>query len=238
MSTTLLFYKNPVLLDKQKHKNLKLKKFDHLEHAQGVNTVPVAGFEYFPCSRNHPVVFVKNSKGEFISVALLSFTANSHNLGRQWEGVYVPSFVRRYPFVLENSQRMVMFDADAPHLQEDEGDALFDENGEATSTLNDVLAFIESVEQGYKLTETYIQALNAKKLLQPFKGSIKFTDSTLKLDHLYVVDEKTFYGSLSDEEIVDWFKKGWIAWTHAHIHSISAISEVVRRLPKQKPQPV
>ena len=64
---------------------------------------------------------MKNSEGDFIPVALLSLTQKGHNLGSQWSEVYVPAFIRRYPFVLESSQGMVMFDKEAPHIQEEEG---------------------------------------------------------------------------------------------------------------------
>ncbi|WP_086933750.1 SapC family protein [Agarilytica rhodophyticola] len=231
---SLLFYQNPVPLDKEKHKNLKLKKLDNLNFTSETNSVPVAGFEFFQCSRNHPVMFVKNANDDFVPVALLSLMAKGHNLGDVWEGVYIPSFVRRYPFVLEEQKGIVMVDLDAPHLQEEEGDALFDEKGEPSEALQEIMRFLENVDQGYRLTQDYIQALKEKDLLKPCQGTIKFTDTTLKLDHLFVVDEKEFHSALSDEEIVDWYKKGWIAWTYAHIHSIGAIPEVVKRLPQAK----
>lgn len=233
MSTkSLLFYKQPVMLDKVKHKNLKLKKIETLDFASEVNSVPVAGVEFFSCSRNFPVMFVKNANETYIPIAVLSLAPKGHNLGDKWEEVYVPSFVRRYPFVLEASQGMVMFDESAPQLQEEEGEALFEGEGEPTKFLKDIMTFLDSCDKSYKQTEEFSKGLAEKSLLEPFKGTVKFTDSTLKLDHLYVVNEKKLYESLSDEEIVTWFKRGWMAWIHAHLHSISAISEVVKRMPQ------
>lgn len=232
--STLMFYKDPIPLDKEKHKALKLKRANHYNFASDVNSVPVAGLEFFQCARNHPVMFVKNAKDQFVPIALLSLTAKGHNLGEQWKDVYVPSFVRRYPFVLEATRGVVMFDSEAGHLQEEEGEPLFDDAGEATDTLKEIIQFLETVDHGYKLTEEYVQALVGKELLEPFKGTIKFSDTSLKLDHLFVVDEKKFYESLSDEEIALWFKKGWMAWTHAHIHSIGAMPDLVKRLPRKE----
>jgi len=232
--SSLLFYKNPIPLDKEKHKNLRLKKLDNLNFTSSSNSVPVAGFEFFQTSRNHPVMFVKNANDDFIPIALLSLAAQGHNLGDRWQDVYVPSFVRRYPFVLEDKQGIVMIDIDAPQLQEEEGELLFSEAAEPTETLKTIMRFLETVDQGYRATQAYVNALKVKGLLEPCKGTIKFTDTTLKLDHMYVVDEKAFSEALSDEEILDWYKKGWIAWTYAHIHSIGAIPEVVKRLPRKK----
>lgn len=232
--SSLLFYKKPVPLDKEKHKNLKLKKLDNLSFAAETNSVPVAGFEFFPCSRHHPVMFVKNASEDYIPIALLSLTSRGHNLGEQWQDVYIPSFVRRYPFVLEDKNGLVMIDSEAEHLQEEDGDALFTDAGEPSEVLQNIIRFLESMDRAYRQTQEYAAALKAKNLLHPCKGTIKFTDTTMKLDHLFVVDEKAFSEALNDEEIIEWYKKGWVAWTYAHIHSIAALSEVVKRLPRNQ----
>lgn len=229
---SLLFYNQPVMLDKVKHKNLKLKKITAYDHAKDVNSVPVSGLEFFNCSRNFPVMFVKNNAENYIPIAVLSLKSQGHSLGETWENVYVPSFVRRYPFVLEANQGMVMIDEEAPQLQEAEGEPLFQEDGEPSQLLREIMAFLDNCDKSYKLTEEYTKALQEKELLEPFKGVIKFADASLKLDHLHVINEQKLYEKLSDEDVVQWFKKGWLAWTHAHLHSISAMSELVKRLPK------
>lgn len=235
--SSLLFYKKPIPLEKVKHVKLKLKQPQDLKFAEKANSVPVAGTEFFACSRNHPVMFVKNSDGGFVPIALLSFVSDGNNLGDHWEGVYIPAFVRRYPFVLEAEKGIVLFDEESPQLQEEEGERLFNDEGEATETLSNIVKFLDHVDRGFRATESYVKALVEKDLLHPCKNTIKFTDNTLKLDNLYVVDEKEFVEKLSDEEVVEWFKKGWIAWTYAHLNSVSSITEVVKRLPKKEAEP-
>ncbi len=229
-----MFYNSPVPLDKSKHANLKFKHLDNLSFAGNANSVPLAGFEFFACGRNHPVMFVKNAKDEFIPIALLSLTPKGHHLGDQWEDVYVPAFIRRYPFILEDQKGIVMFDESCANLQEEEGEPLFDGEGESTDTLKNIVRFLETVDRGYRATEEYVKALTEKDLLQPCQNTIKFTDNTLKLDNLYVVEEKSFVEKLSDEEIAAWFKKGWIAWTYAHLNSVSSLHDVIKRLPKKQ----
>lgn len=232
-----MFYKKPVPLKKTDHLKLKLKRPENLKFADKANSVPVAGSEFFACSRNHPVMFVKNSSDEFVPIALLSFTSEGHNLGDHWEGVYIPAYVRRYPFVLEANKGIVMFDEEYAQLQEEEGEALFDDKGEATETLQNIVKFLEQVDRGYRATEGYVKALVEKDLLKPCQNTIKFSDNTLKLDSLYVIEEKAFVEALSDEEVVEWFKKGWIAWTYAHLNSVGSFGEVVKRLKKKEAEP-
>ena len=196
--------------------------------ASEVNSVPVAGFEFFLASRNFPIMFVKNAKDEYLPIALLSFHEKGHDLGEDWKDVYVPAFVRRYPFALGNDG-VVVFDADAPHMQDEKGDALFDDAGEATDTLKEIVKFLQQADAGYKATSAFSQALVAKELLEPFKGQVRFTNTTVKLEHLYVINEKKLHESLNEAEVFEWFNKGWIAWSHAHLHSLSSLKDVAKR---------
>lgn len=228
----LLFYQNPVPLSKAKHKNLRFKKQDNYAFASQVNTVPISGPEFFPCSRNHPVMFVETSNGNFLPVALLALTLNGHQLGDRWEGVYVPTFVQRYPFALAESKGVVMLDELAPHFSYEEGDALFSEDGEPSVVLQEKMEYLNTLDQAHQLTLEYTKALKVKGLLRRSKNVVQLLDREVKLENFYVVTERDLYDSLTDEEIVDWYYKGWIAWTYAHIHSIDSINEILKRMAK------
>ncbi len=226
--SSLMFYKNPIALDKNKHKTFKLKKQSGYDFANSTNSIPVAGFEFFEASRSFPIFFVKNKNEEYIPIAILSFRANGHDLGDTWQGAYVPAYVRRYPFVLSNDG-LVLFDSEAPHVQEEEGDALFDESGEPSAFTNDILKFLETVDRGYRATEEFVKALTEKELIERFEGKVNFSDGALNLGEVYVVNEKKLHEALNESEAYQWFKKGWLAWTHAHLHSIGSVNEVLKR---------
>lgn len=229
--SSLMFYKNPIALDKNTHKAFKLKKQNNYDFASNTNSIPVAGFEFFEASRSFPVFFVKNKNDDFVPIAILSFRKEGHDLGDKWEGAYVPAYVRRYPFVLSNDG-LVLFDSEAPHVQEQEGDALFDDSGEPSKFMNDVLKFLETVDRGYRSTEAFSKALKEKELIERFEGKINFADGALDLGDVYVVNEKKLHEVLSEAEVYDWFKKGWIGWVHAHLHSIGSVNEVLKRARK------
>jgi len=124
---------------------------------------------------------------------------------------------------------MVLIDHEAPHFSETEGEALFEGEGEPTTFLKDIVKFLEFVDASYQMTEAYTKAIVDKSLLKPFDSTIKFHDNSVKLNDLFCVDEKKMHESLDKEEVNDWFKKGWLAWTHAHLHSLGSIEEVVKR---------
>lgn len=223
-----MFYTNPIPLDKQAHKNYKLKKLDSYSYAQDSNSLPVAGFEFFEASRSFPIFFVKNKEQGYIPIAILSLRKKGHELGPIWKDVYVPAYVRRYPFVL-SSDGTVMFDEAAPQLQEEEGEALFTEEGELTQSMTDIVNFLKTVDDGYRQTEEFVKALVEKDVVEPFKGQIKTADGAINLGDLHVINEKKLHEALSDQDVTEWFKKGWIAWSHAHLHSIGSLSLLVKR---------
>lgn len=228
MTSSLLFYSNPTPLDKNKHLKHRLKKQSDYKFAGNTNSIPVAGFEFFQASRHFPVFFLKGKDDQFVPVAVLSFRKDGHDLGDTWDGAYVPAYVRRYPFVL-SQDRMVLFDADAPHVQEEEGERLFTDEGETSEFTQELLQFLEQVDAGYRATEEFCKAASEKGLIEPFKGELKFKEGSLKLNDLHAIDEKKLVESLSESEVNDWFKRGWLAWAYAHLHSIGSIDAIVQR---------
>jgi hypothetical protein len=228
----LLFYEKPAPLDKEKHRRLTYKKSDSYAFASKVNTVPVSGPEFFSCSRSHPVMFVETASGGFLPVALLSLTSQSHQLGDRWEGAYIPSFVKRYPFALAENKGVVMIDESAPHFNAADGERLFDDTGEPTQMLLDTLQYLDTLDQAHRMTLDYTQALKVKGLLSRSQVVVELANKEVKLDSFFVVNEKAFHEALTDEEIVDWFYKGWTAWTYAHIHSIGSVNEILKRMAK------
>lgn len=226
--STQIFYKNPIALDRNTHKDIKLTRQDSLEFAAETNSVPVAGFEFFRAGRDFPIVFIKNADDQFMAIALLSFKDKSHDLGEAWKNVYIPAFVRRYPFTL-GKEGLVVFDSDAPHLNEAEGEALFDADKEPTSVLKEIVSFLKQTDMSYKATNDYTTALSEKGLLEPYKGEIRFTNTTVKLDQMYIINEKKLHASLNESELFEWFKKGWVAWSYAHLSSLASLVQIANR---------
>lgn len=230
---TLLFYQELVALDRQEHRNLRLKKADNLNFTKDVNSVPIAGFEFFEASRELPVLFTKTGEDEFVPLALLSLQRKGHNLGGDWSNLYIPAFIRRYPFAKANDGNIV-FDKQAPHLQEEEGDPLFKEDGANSDFLNNIIGFLNYTDVQFKETAEYCSACARLGMFTPFKVQVNIEkDKPVRLDSLFVIEEKKLK-ELPDEQALDWFRKGWLAWSYAHLHSLGA----VRRLAKRERQAV
>lgn len=224
----LIFYKEPVVLDRKTHQQLRLKRQDSLDFARDANAVPASGVEFFEASRDFPILFINDDKGDFTPLILLSLREKGHPLGRTWDGVYMPAFVRRYPFAM-SSEGTIIIDKQAPHLQEDEGDPLFTEDGENTEVLNTIVRFLNTVDHGIKQTQEFCRACAERDFFKPFDAQVQIVESKpVSLSSFFVIDEEKV-AKLGDEEVAQWFRNGWLAWVYAHLHSQTALYRLVER---------
>lgn len=229
-----MFYQEPVALEKKKHVDLTLNRQTGYAFARDINSVPVAGSEFFQASRDYPILFIKNEKGDYMPMAILSLKQGSHDMGDNWEEVYIPAFIRRYPFIL-TSDKVIMFDQKAPHFDGKDGERLFEEEDKPTESFKKIVQFLEAVDAGFRQTETFTKAVAEKELFEPYNATVKFDGASVKLNDLFCINEKKMHEVLTQEDVHDWFKKGWMAWSFAHLHSLSSVGELVKRLRKSKP---
>lgn len=227
----LLFYKEPVALNREQHKGLKFSPINDFGFTAEVNSVPLTAIEFFEASRDLPVLFSKDAEGNFFPIALLGLTNQGHALMNdegQWTSSYVPAFIRRYPFAL-NNEGTVFFDQASGLVSEDSEKPLFDEEGENTETLTNIVSFLNHFDSEHKRTVAFCEALKEQDLFKPFNLQVmpKDADKPLRLEGLFVIDDKKF-DALEGDVVQDWFKKAYIAWVYAHLHSLGAIQKIAQ----------
>ncbi|AMO55162.1 peptidase [Endozoicomonas montiporae] len=227
----LLFYKEPAPLNREAHKALKYKSSTDYRFTEDVNSVPLTGIEFFEASRDMPVLFSKDNEGHYFPLALLSLMEAGHKQlddGGRWENSYVPAFVRRYPFAMTD-EGTVCFDKAAGQVGKEEGDALFDEDGENSETLSNIISFLNNYDQQYKNTRAYCDECDELELFTPFNLQVLVDkDKPLRLEGLYAIDEKKL-AELPEDKINHWFKSGWLAWSYAHQHSLGALKRLLKK---------
>ena len=96
-------YTNLVVLDNENHKTLKLSPVESFAFAKKTTFIPVVTNEVALVGAHFPVVFTADENTSLISLLSLS----GDNLGvdedGKWISVYIPSFLRKYPFSLANT---------------------------------------------------------------------------------------------------------------------------------------
>lgn len=227
----LLFYDDPTFLNREVHKTLRFKASPDYSFTQDVNSVPLTGIEFFEASRDMPVLFSKDEQGDYFPLALLSLMEAGHkHLGEagSWSDSYIPAFIRRYPFALTD-EGTVCFDQKANQFKGEEGEELFDEEGENSEILNNIIEFLNNYDQQYKNTLEYCGELKDLDLFTPFNLQILLDkDNPLRLEGLFVIDEKKL-ADIPEDKVKKWFDAGWLAWTYAHLHSLGALNRLVKR---------
>jgi hypothetical protein len=234
----LLFYTKPVALNKTTHKDIKIRTgSNNYSFAAKTNSVILAGVEFTEAAKEYPIVFAQ-AGDSFVPVALLGLK-NEENLfvnsEGQWDARYIPAFVRRYPFVLagsdDPSKRMVCIDESFDGFNSEEGESLF-ENEEPAPVLKQALEFLEEYQRQYMRTERFIKRLKDSDLLMSLNAKIDMADGKeFALTGLLAVDEKKLL-QMPDEEALEFFKSGELAWVYCHLMSMGNMSALVNRMGK------
>ncbi|MFP6807929.1 MAG: SapC family protein [Pseudomonadales bacterium] len=232
----LLFYENPVALNKVDHKDTKIKPMvNNFKFAANTNSVILAGVEFTEAAKEYPIVFTR-SADIVVPVALLGLR-NEENLfvaeDGTWGGTYVPAFIRRYPFVLaetgESDQRVVCIDEGYYGFSKEEGEPLF-ENDEPTKILQQALDFLDEYQKQYQRTERFLKRLQDMDLLKSLDAKIDMADGAqFSLTGLLAVDEQKLL-ALSDENALELFRSGELAWVYCHLMSLGSMGGMVKRI--------
>lgn len=234
----LLFYKEPVALSNESHRNLKLSDSLDFAFAADTNSVPLLGIEFYEAAKEYPILFVK--VGEALVPCTLNGLKDKQNLyvtnDFQWDARYVPSYVRRFPFVVtdpsEDGRQGVFIDLSCERFNSENGAALFDENGDETTFLLETKNFLSQHYAHSKVTENFCAWLMKENLFTEMSAKFQLSSGEEFLfDHLLVIDEKKLM-SLSQKKVIELFKLGWLGWIYAHLMSLTNMSLLVDRYAK------
>ena len=169
----VLFYSKPEPLNPATHKGMGVKRIDGpFAFAAKHNLVPLTVSEFQPAAATAPIIFVGEEKTPLMVMGL----NHDQNIflgdnGLFDAGVYVPAYVRRYPFVFANDrkagQSILCVDRAAPFFAEKDPEmAFFDDKGEPTEYTRNCLTFCNNYEAERQKTESFVQLLKALDLFE------------------------------------------------------------------------
>lgn len=234
-----LFYQQPVLLNQVLHKDLVLtQETPDFAFAAKTNSVPVVHAEMGELCGYYPLVFVRMGE-RFAPVAILGFDDGQNLFVRddesRWEeGVPVPAYVRRYPYILaetEGDTFNVCFDSAFTALTEDEeGVRLFDaESGEPSDYLNGVLSFLTDYQSLSLQTLTMMDQLAEQQVFVERVLQVQLEDGSQHvLNGFYVIDQETVQ-ACDDAVLADWVRSGLMHLLDAHWISLRQVQALADR---------
>jgi len=232
-----LFYNDLQPLSSSSHGDWKARRLEKAPFFAKAHAVPLTVEEFAVAQRHFPIVFSVGANPVPLALMGLNegvnvFVAEDGSLA---ENVYVPAYVRRYPFMLarlrDDSQDLSLcFDptSDAVGAFED-GEALFDGN-DPTDTTREILGFCEKFEQSGMQTAAFMKELADHKLLMDGEVSIQPEGASQPFVYrgFQMVSEEALR-ELRGDVLRKMNQSGMLPLIYAHLFSLSLIRDVFGR---------
>jgi hypothetical protein len=228
-------YKNLEILNKINHKENRVKEIKDFSYAKNLMSIPITVSEFFEACKNYPIFFVKDKNDNWFTSVMLGFKENTNifiNDKGEWDKLhYVPAFVRRYPFVFveQDNKEELLLALDKDNLstsKEDNARKLFDNKGENSEFLNNILAFLNQFRNDSIATKEFVKQLDAWELLEEKTATvITQNKEQFNINQLYIVNEEKLkhLSKKKRDEIND---KNAIPLITAHLISLSNIQKL------------
>lgn len=232
-----LFYTRPEALQPERHGSLGLKPEPDFGFAARAVSVPISAAEAPFAARHYPIVFA--TAGEFLPLAVLGLSTGKNlfvDATGTWEpGVYIPSYVRRYPFVFatdEDQGRLTLcVDRAAGRITQDGGEKLF-EDGKPTRVTDNALEFCAAFEREIVATRKIVELLRQHALLTENQATLTLpSGSKVALKDFMVIDAAAV-DRLSNDAFAQLRHNGALPLIFAQIASRAGWGDLARRLPE------
>jgi hypothetical protein len=240
----LLYYEKPALLNREKHRRMRVRASDSFAFARHANSLYVAGVEFNEACKEYAIVFTRLQGRKIAPVVVLGLR-NRENLfvddKERWTAAYVPAFVRRYPFVLADlpgEQMGVCIDEAFPGFNEAEGEPLFDDKGGNTQFLQNAVDFLSRYQAEYQRTELFCQHLDDLGLLTEMSAKAALVDGrSFTVEGLLIVDENKL-AQLPDDKALALLRSGEMHLISMHLLSLSNMRRLVDRIAQRQSPPM
>lgn len=227
-------FRNLEVSDPATHGSLRYLAAQNFEFARRLTTAPLIADEVVAASRDYPVVFTDD--GRSLPVAVMSLDRLRSPLvtddGR-WLGGYLPTHLRRYPFILGDDPAAgrfaLMIDRDAPQFTTDPdlGEPLYvdgqpPEGGIIRRARQMLASYMRGVDDTARLT----RPLQESGILVP--SSLTRTRdgrSELAVGGFRIVD-RTALLNLPDATLGRWLRSGLLGLIEAHCNSLDRVSRL------------
>lgn len=224
-------------LNVEQHKNLGYVEKYGSEYGNQVGAVMVLPNEFSKVQREYPILFRKDSEtGRFFPVALLGFEENENlflDENSTWSTRYIPLAMKQGPFLIglqqqETEQRLAIYaDLNDSRIQQNAAPALFNDDGNASTTLNEIRDVLSARHKGSELLDPMIEAFLKHDLLERVIIEIDLANgATIKFDAGYTVHiEKLF--ALENDAVVELHKSGFLSLAYNVADSVNNLQALI-----------
>ncbi|MEJ2129363.1 MAG: SapC family protein [Woeseiaceae bacterium] len=225
-------------LNTEKHRQLHVKTGYSAALGDAVMYAMTYPLEFRDIQNCYPILFTKDSNtGGFFPAAVLGFEANQNLFLKDdsWDAPYVPALVQRQPFLIatggedDNKPPVVSLDLEHPRVSQDEGEALFDSDGQPSEFLNKKIALLDKLHRGLQHSVGFIDTLLQHELLEQITLDIVFNNGEKKsLQGFYSIAEERLY-HLKGDVLESLNQAGYLQPVFMAVASLSRMRDLIDR---------
>jgi len=231
ISGNVMLYKNPQPLTSEAHAKFGVKAVDKpFEFMATQHFMPITAPEFGAAAASFPIIFAGDQRSP---LAVMGIRQNENLFveeGQYKEDYYMPSFARRYPFVLagdkENDRFVVCVDADAECVTNKNPAQPFFDKKETSAFTKEAFQFLQNYERDRQATEQMIEEFKKDDLFESkemnFRGqNADGSEAPLqKIADYFAISEEKLKG-LPADKLKNYAERGYLAVAHAHLVSLS-----------------
>ncbi|WP_299307485.1 SapC family protein [uncultured Croceicoccus sp.] len=242
-----IFYNGLVPLNSNEHGNFRALSTEKAPWLAKQHAVPLTVEEFPSAQRNYPIIF--SSGDNPVPLALMGLNEGINTFfddeGTMTTPAYVPAYARRYPFLLaklspDTDQLSLCYDPSSNLVGEfDEGERLFNDEGQPSTATQNILKFNEQFEQAGQRTAAFMQELKKHDLLMDGEVAIRRDESSDPFIYrgFQMVDQEKLR-EMRGDQLRTWNQNGLLSLVYAHLFSLDLTREIFGRQVNQGKGPV
>ncbi|MEP7349164.1 MAG: SapC family protein [Sphingorhabdus sp.] len=229
-----LLYNDLIPLNSNEHGTWTTKGLANAKFMDGQHAIPLTIEEFVPASRHYPIIF--SAAEQPVPLVLMGMNEGVNTFmddeGMFTKQVYVPAYIRRYPFLLaklrpDTDELSLCFDPTAGAVGEfEEGTALFDA-GKPSEITQGILKFCEDFENAGSQTYGFVEELQKLNLLMD--GEVSIQQEGVEAPYVYrgfkMVDEDKLR-ELRGDTLRKITQNGILALIYAHLFSLQLMRDI------------
>ena len=210
------------------------------EFARATNAVPISYTEFALVAREYPIIFTTAGDAKvYTPVAALGMEngENLYNQGNVWaSGVYVPAYVRRFPFCMSRvtidrvEQKNRLICVEKSHIDEHKGESLFDAQGQPTEKWKAIEQLLSDYEADMGRSQEMCGILSDYSLFEPFtmQATLDKGGAKMAVTGMFRVAEDRIE-HLNASQLKNLVKKGILSRVYAHLLSLGNFANLLDR---------
>jgi hypothetical protein len=156
----------------------------------------------------------------------------------EWQGKYVPAFLRRYPFVFSSRDEGKTFtlciDEGFPGFNHDgRGQRLFGDDNKPTPYVDNVLKFLQQYQLEFNRTQAFCGKLKELNLLEPMQAQVSLGSGEKRLLTGFSAVDRARLKTLSSTVLAELARSDELELIYAHLLSMRNFAAMRDRLSGQ-----